>query len=344
MKLLVIRFSAFGDVAMTVPVIDSLARQYPQVDITVLSRPFVQPLFGGMPANVRFRGVDLNNYKGLGGLVRLFRKLRREGYDTVADLHDVLRSKYLRMRFRLAGVKTARIDKGRREKKALTSVARKKLVPLKSSFERYADVFRSLGLEVTPRFTSVFGSGNGDLQAVRQVVDVEKGTDKWIGIAPFAAHKGKVYPLRLMEQVVAALSAVDSYRIFLFGAGESERGTLENWEQQYKNVHSLAGKLRMDGELIIMSHLDVMLSMDSANMHLASLVGTPVLSVWGATHPYAGFMGWGQSLSRAIQLDLSCRPCSIYGDRSCMRGDYACLALIRPDTIVERIKQLIDKP
>ena len=173
---------------------------------------------------------------------------------------------------------------------------------------------------------------------------MEKGTDKWIGIAPFAAHKGKVYPLRLMEQVVAALSAVDSYRIFLFGAGESERGTLENWEQQYKNVHSLAGKLRMDGELIIMSHLDVMLSMDSANMHLASLVGTPVLSVWGATHPYAGFMGWGQSLSRAIQLDLSCRPCSIYGDRSCMRGDYACLALIRPDTIVERIKQLIDKP
>lgn len=330
---------------MTIPVVYACACQHPEVNFTVLSREFVRPLFGQMPPNVHFMGADLKGkHKGIVGLEQLFDELHPMGFDAVADLHDVLRSKYLRMRFRLACVKTARIDKGRREKKALTSVARKKLVPLKSSFERYADVFRSLGLEVTPRFTSVFGSGNGDLQAVRQVVDVEKGTDKWIGIAPFAAHKGKVYPLRLMEQVVAALSAVDGYRIFLFGAGESERGTLENWEQQYKNVHSLAGKLRMDGELIIMSHLDVMLSMDSANMHLASLVGTPVLSVWGATHPYAGFMGWGQSLSRAIQLDLSCRPCSIYGDRSCMRGDYACLALIRPDTIVERIKQLIDKP
>lgn len=330
---------------MTIPVVYACACQHPEVNFTVLSREFVRPLFGQMPPNVHFMGADLKGkHKGIVGLEQLFDELHPMGFDAVADLHDVLRSKYLRMRFRLAGVKTARIDKGRREKKALTSVARKKLVPLKSSFERYADVFRSLGLEVTPHFTSVFGSGNGDLQAVRQVVDVEKGTDKWIGIAPFAAHKGKVYPLRLMEQVVASLSAVDSYRIFLFGAGESERGTLENWEQQYKNVHSLAGKLRMDGELIIMSHLDVMLSMDSANMHLASLVGTPVLSVWGATHPYAGFMGWGQSLSRAIQLDLSCRPCSIYGDRSCMRGDYACLALIRPDTIVERIKQLIDKP
>ncbi len=311
----------------------------------VLSREFLRPLFGQMPPNVHFMGADLKGkHKGLLGLEQLFDELRPMGFDAVADLHDVLRSKYLRMRFRLNGVKTACIDKGRREKKALTCMIQKKLVPLKTSFERYADVFRSLGLEVTPQFTSVFGQAKGNLETVREVVDVEKGTDKWVGIAPFAAHKGKVYPLPQMEQVVAALSAVAGCRIFLFGAGESERSTLERWEQQYKNVCSLAGKLRMDGELTVMSHLDVMLSMDSANMHLASLVNTPVLSVWGATHPYAGFMGWGQPFERAIQFELSCRPCSIYGNRPCMRDDYACLTLIRPETIVERIKQLIDKP
>lgn len=330
---------------MTIPVVYACACRHPEVNFTVLSREFVRPLFGQMPPNVHFVGADLKGkHKGVLGLEQLVDELRPLGIDAVADLHDVLRSKYLRMRFRLMGVKTACIDKGRREKKALTNPTRKKLVPLKTSFERYADVFRSLGLEVVPLFTSVFGQGKGDLQAVRPVVDVEKGTDKWVGIAPFAAHKGKVYPLPQMEQVVAALSAVAGYRIFLFGAGESERSVLEQWEQQYKNVCSLAGKLRMDGELIIMSHLDVMLSMDSANMHLASLVNTPVLSVWGATHPYAGFMGWGQPFERAIQTDLSCRPCSIYGNRPCLRGDYACLTLIRPETIVERIKQLIDKP
>ena len=258
----------------------------------------------------------------------------------MADLHDVLRSKYLRMRFRLAGIRTAHIDKGRREKKALTDAVEKKLVPLKSSFERYADVLRRLGLDVTPRFSSLFGDAGGDLRTVVGVTG-EKGTDTWVGIAPFAAHRGKVYPLEQMEKVVAALAAAGC-RVFLFGAGASERALLEQWEQRHEGVRSLAGKLRMDSELVVMSHLDVMVSMDSANMHLASLVGTPVLSVWGATHPYAGFMGWGQTEDRAVQLDLNCRPCSIYGNRPCLRDDYACLTLLRPETLVERIKQLIE--
>ena len=90
-----------------------------------------------------------------------------------------------------------------------------------------------------------------------------------------------------------------------------------------------------------MSHLEVMLSMDSANMHLASLTGIPVVSVWGATHPLAGFMGWNQSKDNAIQVDLDCRPCSIFGQKPCKRGDYACLNQIKPETIVEKINTLL---
>ena len=88
-----------------------------------------------------------------------------------------------------------------------------------------------------------------------------------------------------------------------------------------------------------MSHLDVMLSMDSANMHLASLVATPVVSVWGATHPYAGFMGWNQNPENVIQIPLECRPCSIFGQKACLRGDYACMNRIAPETIVEQIEK-----
>ena len=225
--LLVIRFSALGDVAMTIPVIHACACQHPELRITVLSREFVRPLFERMPANVSFVGADLKGrHKGIGGLNRLFAELRPLGIDAVADLHDVLRSKYLRMRFRLAGIRTAHIDKGRREKKALTDAVEKKLVPLKSSFERYADVLRRLGLDVTPRFSSLFGDAGGDLRTVVGVTG-EKGTDTWVGIAPFAAHRGKVYPLEQMEQVVAALAAAGC-RVFLFGAGASERALLEH--------------------------------------------------------------------------------------------------------------------
>ena len=88
-----------------------------------------------------------------------------------------------------------------------------------------------------------------------------------------------------------------------------------------------------------MQHLDVMVSMDSANMHLASLVATPVVSVWGATHPYAGFMGWNQKMDNAVQLNMRCRPCSIFGNKPCQRGDYACLTAIKPDVIINKVEE-----
>lgn len=343
-NLLIIRFSALGDVAMTIPVIHACATQNPQLNITVLSREGMRPLFSRMPDNVHFIGADLKGrHQGVSGLNRLFSELRSMRFDAVADMHDVLRTKYLRLLFGLTGVKTAHICKDRKQKKALTDCVDKKLVPLKTSFERYADTLRRLGIEVTPQFHSVFGEGKGDLQQVTAVTGEKRDEERWIGVAPFAAHRGKIYPLPLMEKVIAALDHEDGYRVFLFGAGKEERAILEQWETKYNHTLSLAGKLRMDTELVVMSHLDVMLSMDSANMHLASLTATPVLSVWGATHPYAGFMGWNQTDKQAIQLDMKCRPCSIYGNVPCMREDYACMEMIDPNTVVERIKQLIDK-
>ena len=89
----------------------------------------------------------------------------------------------------------------------------------------------------------------------------------------------------------------------------------------------------------MMGQLDVMLSMDSANMHLASLVGTRVVSVWGGTHPYAGFLGWSQKTEDCAQLDMPCRPCSVYGNKPCLRGDYACMNGITPSQILEKLVQ-----
>ena len=91
-----------------------------------------------------------------------------------------------------------------------------------------------------------------------------------------------------------------------------------------------------------MSHLELMVSMDSANMHLASLVNTPVVSIWGATHPYTGFMGWNQKLENAVQVDLPCRPCSIFGNKPCLRGDYACLNSITPDMVFSKVKAVLN--
>ena len=121
-----------------------------------------------------------------------------------------------------------------------------------------------------------------------------------------------------------------------------ENEALDKLVEQHHHCLSVPRHLHsLQHELILMSHLNVMVTMDSANMHLASLVATPVVSIWGATHPYAGFMGWNQSIDNALQVDLPCRPCSIYGKKDCMRGDYACLNQISPETIVGKIERIL---
>ena len=188
--------------------------------------------------------------------------------------------------------------------------------------------------------TSIYGEGKGDFSQIEPVVG-PKGNNKWIGIAPFAKHKGKIYPIEQQERVVAYFAAMPDVKVFLLGGGKSEKEVFDRWTAKYPSVLSLIGKLKMDTELNLMSHLDVILSMDSANMHLASLVNVPVVSVWGATHPYAGFMGWEQLPANTVQLDLSCRPCSVYGQKPCWRGDYACLRDIKPEEIIAKIEENI---
>ncbi|KAA6326289.1 Lipopolysaccharide core heptosyltransferase RfaQ [termite gut metagenome] len=340
-KFLVIRFSALGDVAMTIPVIYSFAIQYPQHEIVMLSRPVWETIFRMLPNNVSFLCADLKGkHKGIGGLNRLFCQLWGMNFDYVVDLHDVLRSQYLCFRFKLSGVLTGVLNKGRAEKKKLVRRHRKVLENQKSSFYRYSDVFEYLGFPFYLNFISIYENLKEKPPQLQPIIG-EKGNTIWVGIAPFAKHKGKIYPLKLQEQVVAHFSKDRRVKVFLFGGGEREEKILDEWVTKYPSIISVAGKIRIEGELALMSQLDVMLSMDSANMHLASLVNIPVISIWGATHPYAGFKGWNQTTENCIQTKLDCRPCSVFGNKKCFRGDYACWFGIEPEQIIKKIQTVI---
>lgn len=344
--ILIIRFSAMGDVAMTVPMVYSLARQYPDLKITMLSRGFARAFFENLAPNVNFIEADLKNgHHGIKGLNALYSLLKAQGFTAVADFHDVLRSKYLRMRFLLNGIRVQHIDKHRAGKRRLTTTGTKQLVQQPSSFRNYADVLARLGYPVKAEFKSVFDAAGNDFPTLPGAIGEKKACERWIGIAPFAAHEGKIYPVRLMEKVVAMLiERHHDCRIFLFGGGQKELAVFKEWCAAYRECTCVPDVVKgIRNELGLMARLDVMISMDSANMHLASLTGTTVVSVWGATHPYAGFMGWGQSMDNAVQIDLHCRPCSIYGNKPCMRGDYFCLKNISPEQIVERTETVMNK-
>ena len=329
-KLLIIRFSALGDIAMTVPVVHDLATQYPDLGITMLSREMARPLFERLPDNVHFYAADLKGrHKGLIGLCRLWRDAHMSDFDYIADFHDVLRTHWLRAEGCLRRKKVAKIDKGRKSKKALTRQKNKVFNQQATSFERYAKVLEQLGFPTNPQFVKLDYSSFCEMQ---------KGpSETWIGIAPFAKHPAKVYSMEKMEEVIKALSQRSNTEIFLFGGGEEEKRQIAELCSKYPNVKAAQSQHGLRGELALMGQLDVMISMDSANMHLASLVGTRVVSIWGGTHPYAGFLGWNQQPNDSIQLDMTCRPCSVYGNKPCLRGDYACMNGIAPSQILEKL-------
>jgi len=332
--ILVMRFSSMGDVAMTVPVVKALLTQNPELQITYVSRPQFADFFANIP-RLNFFTADLdNNYKSFTGIAKLYRQLKKHGkYDAVADLHNSLRTKILRRLFSLAGIPFAFIDKGRTEKELLTRFPNKVLKPLKRTVERYADVFRELGygLELDHKLAKQPKPLTADIIAI-----TGNKAQPWVGISPFAKHEGKTYPPEKMEEVINELSRQD-IKVFLFAGSSIEKEICESWASTYKNVISVVQLLTMEQELILINNLDVMLSMDSAGMHLASLEGTPVVSVWGATHHFAGFLGYGQSEDNIVADDIECRPCSVYGDRPCFRKDYACMHRIQTKMILDRL-------
>jgi ADP-heptose:LPS heptosyltransferase len=179
---------------------------------------------------------------------------------------------------------------------------------------------------------------NPPLLKTNPVQRTEKRALRHIGIAPFAKHPTKEWPVEKMEKVVEHLAQSRKYRIYLFGGGTLERIILRNWEQLYPNTKFAAGSSDFAQELDLMANLDLFLSMDSANMHFASVLGVPVLSIWGGTHPFAGFYGWKQDPNRAIQIEMACRPCSVFGSKPCRFGTLACLHAISVEHILQRIE------
>jgi ADP-heptose:LPS heptosyltransferase len=341
-NILVIRLSAIGDVVMTIPVIYSAARANPGDRFTVLTQVFLMPVFINRPANVDVIGINTKgSEKSLRGLLRFAHAYAKYDFDIVLDLHHVLRTMVIRTLFRLRGKKVFVIDKAWKERAHLTRRRRKEMRPLRPVVERYADVFRASGLNYIDSFDLLFDERHpASIAAVESLTGKKEG--RWVGIAPFAKHPGKIYPVEKMEQVVAALSQRKDITLFLFGGKGKEEEVLEQWASRYPGVKNVAGKYALDHEMSLITHLDLLVSMDSANMHLASLAGTRVLSVWGATHPYTGFYGYHQRPEDVIQVDdLSCRPCSIYGNKPCFRGDWACLRRLAPSLIIRKVEAML---
>lgn len=335
-RILVTRFSAMGDVAMVASVLREFQEQHTDVEIIMVSRAFFAPFFEGIPRVLFHPIYPEKQHKGIIGLYQLFKELRAYKPTALADLHDNIRSNILSTFFRLSGYKVQTIDKGRKQKKALTRSINKIKKQLKLTTERYGDVFRSLGytLELTHQLRKE------PAVLPKNIQTLFVGGKRFLGIAPFAQHPYKVFALERMEQVIAALSD-DSIQILVFGGGKKEKEIVDEWAKKYQHVFNTIGKFSLREEIDIISNLDLMLSMDSSGMHMASLVGTRSLSIWGATHPYAGFIGYGQSNDDCIQVEHPNRPSSVYGNKPCNCDGIEAIDLVTAEMIIVKVKKTI---
>lgn len=343
MKVLVSRFSSIGDVALCVPVIHALKQQHGDLEILMLTRPRFQPLFA--PLEIDIVNADLNGrHRGLPGLRRLRDEIVSEhAPDKFVDLHDVLRTQILRTMLSWLGIPVSRINKGRSEKKALTRKKNKVFKPLPHTLERYQTAFAEAGIPLRldlqnlslPQYHSVAAD------EAWQKLNLQNPA---IGFAPTAAHRGKIWPVDKVKKLLNQLAALQ-LEVILFG-GPDDQNLLSSLARERKHVHLSPTELSFGDEIAFMKNLQLMISMDSANMHLAALAGIPVISIWGATHPYAGFSPMGQPADRMIGIaheELSCRPCSVYGNKDCWRKDYACLRRIMPETVFQKVQNLIEQ-
>lgn len=329
-----------GDVAMTVPVLKALTTAYPKLKITVLTREFFAPMFSQLK-NVSVYEADVKGrHKGFLGLRKLYKELKKQNFTEVADLHNVLRSNILKRFFSFSKIPFVQVNKGRKEKKALTASKNKIYKQLKTTHQRYADVFKKLGYDLYLNSSSCLSKEELTENALKIT---PKDHRKWIGIAPFAAFSGKTYPIKLMEKVVAKLNETNEYSILLFGGGEEEKQVLQTWENKYTNCISLVKKMDFRDELSVISNLDLMASMDSGNGHLSAMYGIPTITVWGVTHPFAGFYPYGQNMENSLLPDrkrFPLIPTSVYGNKL-PEGYEKAMETITVDEVCDKISNVL---
>lgn len=319
---------------MTIPVLRAFQKQYPEIKLTILTRKFFKPFFRDLK-QVNFIDFDPNGaHKSILGLYKLSRAIAKKKPKAIADLHNVLRTNILK--FFLRGINLKQIDKGRNEKKAL--VSGKSFKPLKTTIKRYADVFEQLGYPLD--LQNLEFPKNPELSSKLYNL-IGQDHKKWIGIAPFAAFKGKMYPLDLMEQVIQGLG--ETYKIILFGGGDMERQLLKTLDKKYDSCISLVGVLTLDEELDVIGNLDVMLAMDSGNAHMAAMMGVAVVTLWGVTHPYAGFSPFNQPKHYNILADrekFPLIPTSVYGNKA-PESYLDAMRSIPPNSVVEKLEEIL---
>jgi ADP-heptose:LPS heptosyltransferase len=304
--ILVLRFSAMGDVALVLPVLKRLIQLNPDVNFSIATQPRFCFLFDGLD---RCTSLPINlqkEYSGIGGLLRLKKHLSFKKFDFVIDLHDVLRTKFLKFLFK-GQSKIITYDKGRNEKNKHLHQKSGPLLP--HTTQRYLDAFAKIGLQTDNKFEYPCWQPNQIDRCVAAAFFDQQRSVRNIGLATLPTQK--------IVELLSIYKGRKGNRIFIF-AGPEHQTIVQELLVQFADLVIDTNTLSLAAQLSLMTNLDQMIAVDSANMHFAALQGLPIVSLWGATTPEFGFGPLPSAAHQVIEYkNLGCRPCSVYGKKAC---------------------------
>jgi len=344
MKILVIRFSAMGDVALIAPLAHVLLKEHPSVNITILTRPHFIPLFYGN-SRLSAIGVDIDStYKGVLGLLRLYNQLKHTDYDLIIDLHDNIRSRLLSGFFRVSGTRIVRYDKRRSDRKKLLKDGISSTSSMPHTTELYRNAFLLAGLNSNLSLQPLQSPLDWSIVKTKLDIDLDDTNKLLIGIAPFAKHSSKMWPIEKIHLLINKISVkYPGTSFFIFGGGDQELIEIDKLIVDLPTAYNVGRLLNLEAQLTLMSQLGIMISMDSSNMHMAALMGTKVISIWGSTHPAFGFYPLFNE-GNMILPNAGYKPVSIFGkvdNSQQLELSVKAMDSITVDRVFERVKLLL---
>ena len=322
--ILVVRFSAIGDILLTTPLLRAIRMRYPGARIAVLTKEQFAPLLSDNPY--------VNEVLGIGpgeGILAVAERIRGVRYSHILDLHGSLRSQALR---RLAPGPWRSYRKRRLERMILITMKRDLYGDELSVAERYFEAARDLEVEPDGGPPDFFLSEEADRRAGERLEALGLGRERPIvAIAPGAAHATKRWPVEHWVKLIGRITPTGADVAILGGPGDAGPAA-EIARSAGAGAGSVAGALSLQETGAVIRRSEALISGDTGVMHMATGVGTPVIALFGPTVRQFGFFPY-RSPAGVVELDLPCRPCSAHGSRSCPLGHHNCLRQMLPELV-----------
>ena len=340
-KFLVFHTAFIGDVVLALPVAQLLRQAGPRAHIAFVAVPAAAAILENNPAvNEVIRYDKRAKDAGLAGVFRLAGLLRGKGFDVAVVPHRSLRSAVV--------VWLARIP---RRIGFSTSAARwlfTDIVPYEKDsheIDRNLSLLKPLGLAGTGRELPALYPSTDDVRVVDRLLFLRETNNplfrrgNLLGLAPGSVWNTKRWPRQHFIDL-GKLLAADGFALVLLGSVE-DRELCEKIERMIgsNNVLNASGNLSLLQSADLIRRCSVLVSNDSAPMHLGVGMGTPVVSLFGATVPRFGFAPRGKHDVVAEIQGLPCRPCSIHGGEACPIGTFVCMNDLKPEIVYAKVKE-----